>query len=216
MGKGAPRKGAHVGIRRKPLATLSRDARGNSGPGFLPQAVTPFARRPELAGRPIPAKSATAVTAAAPPPPPRVPRRAHQPSHHTRTARLALGPSRLAPPSSPCPFRIMARWRQGDTCRAGSRVGAAAARARTRRHAGLTRFVPPMANVAPPPAEPLPLTTHAANGEPRSSWIPPHRSRPMTCVQHPLAPTWQRGGAGPRGGAPAPSGRLLPPTASGR
>lgn len=114
VGKGTPRKGAHIGIRRKPPATLSRAARSNSSPRLLPQPVTPFARHPELAGGPIPAKAATAV-AAAPPPPPRVPRRAHQPSHHTRTARLALGPGRLALPASPCPFRIMARGQRRDT-----------------------------------------------------------------------------------------------------
>lgn len=203
VGKGAPKKGAHVGIRRKPPATLSRAARGNSGPGFLPQPVTPFARRPELAGRPIPAKAATAVTtapaAAAPPPPPRVPRRAHQPSHHTRTARLALGPSRLAPPASPCPFRIMARWRQRDTAPPApdsEPPQPAHARAVTRVSPGSMR---PMANVAPPPrgappshhtrsqwrtslkpdsAPPLPtndlcpasLSAHLAEGRGRTTW----------------------------------------------
>ena len=162
--EGASGEGAHLGIRRKTPATLNRAARGDAVARVRGVLRGRGAARPALAGRPTPAKAATAVTAAPPAPP--APRRAHQPSHHTRTARLPPGPGRSAPPASPCPFRIMAPNRRRGT--AGSPLPAAAPRARTRRHAGLTRLSRPMASAAPPHAQ-----STAPSPPPRGQWRAP-------------------------------------------
>lgn len=215
--EGASGEGAHVGIRRKTPATLSRAARGDAVtrvPGVLRGRG---AARPALAGRPTPAKETTAVTAAPPVPP--APHRAHQPSHHTRTARLPPGPGRSAPPASPCPFRIMAPNRRRGT--AGSRLPAAAARARTRRHAGLTRLSQPMPSTAPPrarspaPSPPSRGQWRAPPGPGPAPPLPANNLRPPALSSH-----LQRRLGQDHVGRIRPSRSLarrpLPPTASER
>lgn len=101
-------------------------------------------------------------------------RRAHQPSHHTRTARLPSGAGGSAPPAAPCPFRIMAPQRRRGPAGSPTPSG--------RRPPG-PKHAPPRPAHAPsrgphPPraanGEPLePRPPPAANGVSRQSRAPP-------------------------------------------
>lgn len=93
--------------------------------------------------------------ASAPRPPPRSPAVAPHPHGSPSPRARPLGAARLPVPVPDHGPVVAARhWA------AGSRLRAAAARARTRRHAGLTRLARPMANVAPPPARSPALSPH--------------------------------------------------------
>lgn len=173
-GKGAspepsPRAGPAPACVADPLARCRAGAA--RAPGVLhpearspspPPAALPRRRRPTEARTQVPGESgsrrASGGSAGAPAAPPaNALRRAHQPSHHTRTAGLLPGPGCSAPPANPCPFRIMSprQWRgtTGPQTPSGRRRPAP----RTRRHTGLTRHGRPIESAAPPrgPAPPV-------------------------------------------------------------